>query len=148
MSIGSTPDTLQIQPKHLGTLFADEEFSTTSHFVYLTGNVVATNRLSFFASTSLTFSNAELERVQMPTVSSDVTSTLPHQNFTFEEMNTYSDLDYQILRFNGGFDYRLSPNIVLTIAGEFADLTADEEWVYGDESGSLFILRSGVSIDF
>jgi hypothetical protein len=31
---------------------------------------------------------------------------------------------------------------------DYSHLTADEEYVFGDEDGSMFITRTGVKIDF
>jgi hypothetical protein len=62
-------------------------------------------------------------------------------------MDTYSDLDYSLIRLSLGFEYRLSPSVVLTADGDYADLSDNAAYVYGDESGSIFMIRSGIRFD-
>ena len=47
-----------------------------------------------------------------------------------------------------GTELTVSPGVTLTADGEYAELTDDAGWVYGLESGSLFMIRTGVRLDF
>ena len=84
----------------------------------------------------------------MPDVTTEVSSVLSHQDFTFEEMHTYSDLDYGYLRFLLGFEYRFTPTLTWSADGDLAKFTDNAPYVYGDETGSLFMIRSGFKLDF
>jgi hypothetical protein len=64
-------------------------------------------------------------------------------------MHTYSDLDYTWLQANLGLEYRLGPATTFTAEVDYLDLTDDSGgWVYGDESGSRFLVRTGVMFEF
>lgn len=98
--------------------------------------------LSYVAST------AALDVVEMPDVTEQLQEDLTHQDFTFLEMDSYSDLDYKLLKLSLGLELRLSQSVVWTADTDFADLTDDAAYVYGNESGSIFLIRSGFRFDF
>ena len=137
-----------ILAKHYGSLFTLQDWENTSHFAFVSASFVPTNKLTLFGTFSYNKATGELEQVIMPDVSAEVAAALSHQDFTFDDMHTYSDLDYQILRFQIGGAYQIAPDWTWTADFEYADLTDDAPWVFGDESGSLFIVRSGVQFDF
>lgn len=134
--------------RHYGSLYTEEEYTTTSHFAYLTANYIASPKLTVFGTFSFSRSTAKYDEVIMPDVTSEVSSSLSHQDFTFEEMHTYSDLDYGYLRFILGFAYRFTSTLTWSVDGDFANFTDDAPYVYGDETGSMFMIRSGVTLDF
>ena len=84
----------------------------------------------------------------MPDIEDRLNGDLEDQDFNFENAPTYSDLDYELLKFSVGFQYKLTPMVTLTADGDFADLTDNEGYIYGIESGSYFMIRSGVKLDF
>lgn len=98
----------------------------------------------------LTWNKAEsaLDKVVMPDITDRLNGELGNQDFDFEILGTYSDFDYTLLKFNGGFSYKVSPTMTFTVDGEYADLTDDKGYVFGNESGSFFMVRSGFKIDF
>jgi hypothetical protein len=133
--------------KHYGTIYAMQDYDTKAHFAYLTVYHRASDKLKIHAMASINKSTAELEQVSMPDVSSEVETALSHQDFTFEGMHRYSNLDYTFLRASIGFAYQLTPTVTFTADGDFADVKDDSGgWVYGDESGSLYMIRSGFKI--
>lgn len=75
---------------------------------------------------------------------------LPHQNFDFTEMNEYANMDYGLLGASLGLEYRVSPRVTLSADGQYYDLKDDNEggYVYGNETGSYFIVRAGVGYEF
>ncbi|MBD3403488.1 hypothetical protein GF420_11375 [candidate division GN15 bacterium] len=134
--------------KHFGSLYTMEDYTTTSHNVFVNANYVASEKVNLFGTVGFTKATAELDEIVMPAVTTEIENSLSHQDFTFEEAHTYSDLDYTILRFTLGGEYTIAPNVVWTADFDYADLTDDQPWVYGDESGSYFVVRSGVRFDF
>ena len=134
--------------RHYGSLYTEEEYTTTSHFAYLTANYIASPKLTVFGTFSYSKHSAEYDEVIMPDVTTEVSSSLSHQDFTFEEMHTYSDLDYGYLRFLLGFEYKFTPRLTWTADGDMAKFTDDAPYVFGDETGSLFMIRSGFKLDF
>lgn len=77
----------------------------------------------------------------------DVTD-LGHQDFTFPHMHEYSNLDYDLLNLSLGFEYSLSKDVVWTANGKYTDLKDNAGYVYGIESGSMFMIRSGIRFEF
>jgi hypothetical protein len=134
-------------------MYTMADYTTNVHTLYLNGSVQATDRLRLNGMVSYDMSKGELGQVNMPNVTDRLQSSegdpeLIDQDFTFEHMNEYSDLDYKILRLNGGFEYDLMPGLTWTVDGTFADLTDDAPYVYGDESGSYYWISSGIWLKF
>jgi len=81
------------------------------------------------------------------TVTSDGVPELENANYDFSNMPKYSMLDYSMLKFSGGFEILVQPGGTFTVDGAYAALTDDGIYVYGEETGSLYMIRSGVRID-
>ena len=124
------------------------DYKAKSHNIYLTGNLAATDQLSFFGMFSYNMSEAMYDPVEMPAPAAEVTAELSHQDFTFDEMHEYSTLDYKYFRVSFGLEYRFTPGFTYTADIDYADLTDDGRYVYGDESGSMFMVRSGIRFTF
>ncbi len=145
--MGVAPN-LTIRQKHYGATFAMTDYTADAHTLFLTANFTPTQKARIFGTLSYVAATASLDQVIMPDVTEQLQGDLTHQDFTFPEMNTYSDLDYNLIRLSLGFEYRLAPSVVLTADGDFADLSDNAAYVYGDESGSIFMIRSGFRFDF
>ncbi|MBD3332254.1 hypothetical protein GF356_05345 [candidate division GN15 bacterium] len=147
MGVDGSNDSLQLLD-HFGSLYTMEDYRTNGYQVYFNSSWMANSRLTLHSSLLYNWSQAELELVDMPHVTEEVEEQLHHQDFTFEEMHTYSDLKYHYVNVQLGFDYQLTPRIAWMFNMDYSHLTADEEYVFGDEDGSMFITRTGVKIDF
>ncbi len=145
--MGVAPN-LTIRQKHYGSTYAMTDYTTDAHTIYLTANFMPSSKARIHGSLSYVASTAALDVVEMPDVTEQLQGDLTHQDFTFLEMDSYSDLDYKLLKVSLGLEMRLSQSIVWTADTDFADLTDDAAYVYGDESGSLFLIRSGFRFDF
>ena len=73
---------------------------------------------------------------------------LQHLDFTFDDMDEYSNLKYQILSLHSGIDYQVSPKVKVTIDGDFVSLNDDAGYVYGIETGQFLMIRAGVGYGF
>jgi hypothetical protein len=110
--------------------------------------------MRIFGTVGFNKSTAELDEVIMPDITSrlynEVTdeTDLTHQDFSFDEMHQYSDLSFEILNLLLGFEYNLSDGVVITVDGEYLDLNDNAGYVYGDETGSYFMVRSGIRFEF
>jgi hypothetical protein len=134
--------------QHWGSLYTMEDYTSKAHNVYLSANFVPSNRVRISGMFSYNKSTAGLDPVEMPDPEPLLDDYEGHQDFTFTEMHTYSDIDYKILRLSAGVQYLLAPGIMLTVDGELADLTDDSGgYIYGVESGSYFFFRTGVQIE-
>lgn len=106
---------------------------------------MATQKLTVTAGGYLTMSEAALDPVDMP----EPEEGIDHLDYTFTEMDTYSDLDYSLLQGRFGFSYLFRVGLSWEAEAMYYDLTDDAGgYVYGDESGQYFVVRSGLKIDF
>jgi len=150
-------DPFIIRAKHYGSAYAMTDFTSKTTVAHLTTSFIPTDKLRLFGTLTYSQSKAALDEVVMPDVSDrldkDLTNDvldpdLTHQNFVFDEMHMYSDLDYKLIRVNLGFEYRLTPKIVWTTDGDLADLTDNQGYVHGNESGSYIMVRTGMRLEF
>ncbi len=157
VGVAGSPADSVIIPRHYGSGFAMSDYKSNIHNIYLSAGFLPTSRLSITATATLNIADAAYEEVLFPagTIEARLTNPthpggdLEHQDFTFDEMVSYSDLDYQLIRVGAGLTYRLAPRVTLSVDGEFADLTDDAGgYVYGDESGRFFMIRSGIGLEF
>ena len=146
-------DTVSAAAKHYGSMYTMADYETNVHTLYLNGSFLATSKLRFNGLVTYNMSKGELEEVAMPDVSDRLVNDagdpeLTHQDFTFDKMHEYSNLEYDILRFTAGFEYDLMPGLTWTVDGSYADLQDNEGYVYGDETGSYYLISSGFWLNF
>ena len=128
------------------------DFESKAHNVYFSANYMPTQKLRVFATVNYNLSEAGYKDVIMPD-STAIAELIPDAFFAghdwdYSAMPDYSDFDYQFLRLSVGGEYMLTPTVTLTADVDFADLKDKGIYVYGDETGSFLMLRSGVKIDF
>ena len=151
VSVGPTPADSAIIPRHYGSAYAMADFTNTSHNVYLTASFLPTAKLSLTGTAAYNLATAEYGAVNFDEaeIRSRLGGDLTEQNYDFSHMPTYSKLDYGLLMLLFGLEYRFLPGVVWTADLEYRDLTDDAAvWVYGNESGSMFIGRTGVRVNF
>jgi len=134
--------------KHYGTLYTMSDYTSKSQTLYLGGSVQATDKLRVHGTAVMNMATAEYDPVEMPAVTEEVTIELSHMDYNFENLHSYSALDYELLQVSLQADYRLASDLTFTLGGDYADLKDNAGYVYGDESGQYFMIRSGVKIDF
>ncbi len=128
------------------------DYESKVHNLFTTMNFIASEKMRIHGMVTLNKAESSLDEVQMPDLADISALTggdlVDNQDYDFTNMNSYSDFDYTLLKFNGGFSYKLSPTMTFTFDGEYADLTDDQGYVFGNESGSFFMIRSGFNINF
>ncbi len=129
-------------------MYTMADYESKAHNVYLTSSYLATSKLRFHATINYNMSTGSLKEVVMPDISSRLNGALSHQDFTFNEMHTYSDLDYKLMQLTFGTELKVSPRVTVTADVDYADLTDDTGYIYGIESGKYFLIRSGIRFDF
>ncbi|MCD6250263.1 MAG: hypothetical protein J7J98_08045 [candidate division Zixibacteria bacterium] len=134
--------------EHFGSLYTMADYETKAQNVYLSISGSPTAKLRLSSTLMYNKSTGEYDQVNMPDPSIEVSSTLVDQDFTFDDMHEYSNLDYSMIQVSLGLSYKLADGVTFTADGEYADLTDDAGYVYGIESGSLFMVRSGMKFDF
>lgn len=84
----------------------------------------------------------------MSDVPAEVTNNIAPANYDYSSINQYSDLAYTQYNLSLGTEYKISERVSFTADAVYFDLTDDEGYVYGTETGSLYIIRSGFRIGF
>ena len=124
------------------------DYESKVHNAYFSANFVPIEKLRVFGTVAYNLAEASLDEIVMPHVEDLLMGELEDQDFTFEETHTYSDLDFELLNLQLGMEYKVTPEVTFTAGGTYGDLTDNEAYVFGDETGSMFIIRSGIRVDF
>ena len=131
------------------------DYTTNSHTVYLSSSLQATEELRVNGTFTYNMSDGGLDEVMMDTAEVHAriaeiqgAPALTHQDFSFTEMHEYSNLDYAMFQVAVGIQYQIAPRVTLTADGSYADLTDDAPYVYGDETGNFYVIRTGVRFGF
>ncbi|UCD63910.1 MAG: hypothetical protein JSW34_00350 [Candidatus Zixiibacteriota bacterium] len=122
------------------------DYESKAHNVYITASYVPAADLRLSATVAYNKAEASLQEVAMPGVEDRLEGELEDQDFTFEQMPLYSDLDFELINFTLGFEYVLSPQVTWTADGTFGTLWDYAPYVYDDETGAVFVVRSGLRI--
>lgn len=85
---------------------------------------------------------------EMPEVPQEVTDDIAAADYDFSSINEFSDLGYSQFTVSVGAEYVLSPRVSLTADAAYSELTDDKGYVYGVETGSFYVVRTGVKIGF
>lgn len=141
--------------RHYGSMYTMTDYESQVHSLFFNANFVATKDINIFASATYNKAEAGLEKVVMPDVSARLVNPnvaggvdLTHFDFTFDEMHEYSNFDYTLLTVDFGLEYKITPTLKFSADGTYGDLTDDAGYVFGNESGSYFIIRTGLKVDF
>jgi len=74
---------------------------------------------------------------------------IEHLDFeSFSELNTFSDLDDEILDFRFNLNYLVNENLSLLFEANYSKFTDNQYYVYGDTSGRWFYGRFTVRYIF
>jgi hypothetical protein len=154
--VGSPADSV-ILPRHYGSAYVMSDYKTNAHNIYFAAGFLPTPKLQLTGTVVYNITDAKYQEVLLPEIeiqsrlvnTAHPSGDLEHQDFNFEDMISYSDLDYKLLRLGLSLSYKISPRVTLTTDGEFADLTDDSGgYVYGIETGQYFMVRAGVGLEF
>lgn len=131
------------------------DYESKVHNIYFSASFLPTDKLKLFGTVAYNKAEAAMAEIVMPDPTAQLTNPdytsghdLNESDFTFEEMHTYSDLAYKYLNFEFGGSYKLAETVTFTLDGGYADLTDDAPYVYGDETGSMLMVRSGIMVTF
>ncbi|MFH1686543.1 MAG: hypothetical protein ABIE70_03370 [bacterium] len=133
---------------------ADHE--TKGHSLYFSANFLATEKLRLGGTASLNMWESAFTAVDFDEAAIRARlvndhhpdGDLENQTFEFSQMVGYSDLDYEIMQLGLSAAYDITQLVTLSVDGEYADLTDNAGYVYGLESGSFFVIRTGVKVQF
>lgn len=135
-------------PKHYGSFLAETEYQNEA--ILFSGSVLflASDKLNLNLSGNYVDSKGSLKMGEMPQVPQEVTDNIAAADYDFSSINQYSDLAYAQFDVSVGAEYVLSSRVSLTAEATYIDLTDDQGYVYGIESGSFYVVRTGVKMRF
>ena len=151
MSVGPLPEDSAIVPRHYGSAYTMADYTAKNQNVYVTASFLPVPRLSLSGTVAYSKSTAAYEAVNFDEaeIRSRLDGDFTAHDFDFTDLPDYSRLDYSLIQIRLGLEYRLRRNTVWTADVEVRDLSDDAAvWVYGDETGRMYIVRSGVRFNF
>lgn len=134
--------------KHYGSLFAETEYSSKSHNLHAGVLLNPQRSLSFSLQGNYLKSEASFDPILMPQVDTLVTNDIAASDYDYSAVNQYSDISYDWFTLSLGLEYKLSPQVSLTADANYYDLTDNQPYVYGAESGSFYVIRTGFRISY
>jgi hypothetical protein len=135
-------------PKHFGTLLAITDFSSEAHVLSAGVSFQPAAHWRFHAQGNVLKTTAEYDPPEMPSVSEEVLEAIEAGDYDFSGIWEYSNLDYEQLDLSVHGSYQVSPRVRFELGATYRDLTDNTGYVYGVESGSLWIVRGGVNLDW
>lgn len=91
---------------------------------------------------------ADMDKPMMPEVTAEVEEQIHAGIWDYSMIDAYSDLDYEQFDISADGSYQFTPKVRLNVGATYRDLTDNEGYVYGIESGSLWIVRTGITYDW
>ncbi len=91
-------------------------------------------------------SESAFDPIHMPSVSSEVLETIEAGYYDYSMIYGYSDLSYTWMRGNVGGEYRINDRFAITLDLDYWNLNDDQGWVYGNETGSYYVIRTGFRV--
>ena len=134
--------------KHYGSFFAETEYKNES--VSFSANLLflATKKVNFTLNGSFVHSQGSMDIIRASEVPDVVYDSISAADYNYNLINQYSDLAYSQFNISLGTEYILSDKISWVFDVEYYDLSDDKGYVYGIETGSLYVIRSGLKIGF
>lgn len=93
-------------------------------------------------------STGTLSQVDLSGVEDQLDGELEHMDYDMSHIHTYSDIDFALWRLTLGMDYRFSALWKGTLDFNYADLSDNASYVYGNETGSYYVLRAAARMAF
>jgi hypothetical protein len=134
--------------KHYGSYFIDTEYKNDAVSLSAAILFLPTTKLNLNLSGNYLDAKGSLEMGSMPEVPSEVTSNIAAADYDYSYIGQYSDLEYTQMQLTLGAEYAVSNRVSLTGEASYIDLTDDQGYVYGIESGSFYVFRTGVKVGF
>ena len=136
------------EQEHYGAFFAQTEYESKA--LTFSANILflATQKLNLTLGGSFINSKGSMDVTDMTEVPDEVYDNVASADYDYTPIIDYSDLAYTQYNLSFGGEYKITERISFTADVIYYDLTDDEGYVYGIETGSLYIIRTGVRIGF
>ncbi|MCA9734935.1 MAG: hypothetical protein H6696_17005 [Deferribacteres bacterium] len=134
---------------HFGSIYGEFDYESTSSVLYAGLNFKVNPKLKLWLQGNYSKSEAAFSKVGMdmdlPGVD-EALEIIEASDYDYSGIPQYSDLSYGYMNFNARAEYKLSDKLLFNVDFSYYDLTSDETWVYGDESGSFTVFRTGFTL--
>ena len=127
------------------------DYENKVHNLYLSASFRPSEKMSLHGKVNYNKAEASMDQINMVTgqeLLDRLHGELVDMDYDFTGANAYSDFDYKYMTFSGGVKYKLTPTLTYTVDGSYTDLTDDQGYVFGVESGAYFMVRSGFYLSF
>jgi len=97
-------------------------------------------------SGSYSMSEASLSDVNMPVDNPEfqaATAALAEDNYDYSHMKNYSDMSFDYFNINASMKYKIYESVAFKLGLEYHNISDNKTYVYGDESGSFYVIRTG-----
>lgn len=114
--------------------------------MYAGFNFQASKEVKFIAHGSYSKSEASFGEVKMPVndpAFQEASAGIAEANYEYDHMNTYSDMSFDYMNLGATMKYKISDKLTFKVGLDYHSLTDDKTYVYGDESGSYFVITTG-----
>ncbi|MEA3547594.1 MAG: MtrB/PioB family outer membrane beta-barrel protein [Thermodesulfobacteriota bacterium] len=89
-----------------------------------------------------------VEGVTFPDLGATTTWGGEYDPANTNDIESYSDLEYDVININIGATYAITDTIGLTVDYVYEDVSSDEDYVYGDEDGDYQSLMTYLTVRF
>jgi hypothetical protein len=124
------------------------DYTTDSKVVSGNLTVLPLDKLTIAIGGSYSISKAEFDPVIMPDPPSEVLDEIIAGDYDYSMIHTYSDLSYKHLTGTAKLNYTFSPRVSWRGELLYSKFDDDNGYVYGDETGSLYFIRTGIQYGF
>jgi hypothetical protein len=102
-------------------------------------------KLKLYANGNYTLSEAAFDQYNMPETEERELAEqyIHHANYDYSNIHTYSDLEYGFMNINLDTEYKINDNLSWTLGLNYFDLQDKTGWVFGDETGSYYVIKTG-----
>ena len=109
-------------------------------------NYKLSSSIKFDLTGSYSSSEAGFDEVEMPVNNpefQEAQHAIHEGDYDYSEMNTYSDMSYSYMNLGASIKVKVTDNLLFKLGLDYHDLTDDKTYVYGNESGSFFVVKTG-----
>jgi len=138
---------------HWGSGAGLTDYETETTLAFLNGSFYPADKWSFMLGGSIaiskgSFSPIDLELTEEAYVAGTDDTKIEHADYDFSEVNDYSDLDFTQLQVWGKGTREILDNASIYVGVGYIDLQDDQPYIYGDQSGELAYVHSGLMFVF
>ena len=123
------------------------DFDIENNVYFLSTNVKPSDKVYFSLSLSMVDSTAGMNAIHFAPISTEAAERLPHGDYDFTEVNTYSDLDISKLELTGHLGINLSDTVGLTFGFLYDDYSDDDPYLV-DTTGTVYWAWAGIRFTF